>query len=40
MNGLGEYSWPDGKKYHGNYFEDLKEGEGTFEWPNGQKYVG
>lgn len=40
MEGKGTYTWPDGKKYTGEYKEDRKDGEGTFEFPNGTKYVG
>jgi hypothetical protein len=32
MNGKGEFTWPGGKKYVGNYVEDKKEGYGEFSW--------
>ena len=30
MHGIGTFIWPDGKKYTGNYRDDLKEGYGEF----------
>ena len=38
--GLGVYSWADGRRYVGNYTNDLKEGFGTFQWPDGRSYQG
>jgi len=32
--------WPDGRKYHGEYADDKKEGHGVFTWPDGRKYDG
>ena len=32
MHGYGEFSWPDGRKYLGEYVDDKKEGKGIFEW--------
>ena len=41
MNGYGEFSWPDGKKYIGWYEDDKKSGFGIFYWPDSKKvYVG
>jgi len=40
MDGSGVFAWPDGRKYTGQYKDDLKEGEGRFEWPDGKIYVG
>ena len=48
MNGNGEFTWPDGRKYvvfivikfKGEYSEDKKQGKGVFEWPDGRKYDG
>ena len=30
--GEGVFVWPDGRKYHGQYKDDKKEGYGIFEW--------
>ena len=35
MDGRGVFSWPDGRKYEGEYVKDLKEGVGRFVWPDG-----
>ena len=40
MHGEGEFSWPDGRKYVGEYVDDKKHGNGVFEWPDGKKYDG
>jgi hypothetical protein len=32
MDGEGVFVWPDGRKYHGQYKDDKKEGYGVFEW--------
>ena len=40
MNGFGEFLWPDGRKYVGEYKDDLKHGFGTIEWPDGRKFEG
>jgi hypothetical protein len=32
MHGYGEFYWPDGKKYFGNYKDDKKQGFGAFIW--------
>ena len=40
MEGRGEFKWPDGRTYIGEYVDDTKQGEGTFEWPDGRKYIG
>jgi hypothetical protein len=33
MHGRGVFLWKDGRKYEGEYFNDLKHGEGIFTWP-------
>lgn len=38
MDGEGVYVWPDGKRYTGEYKEDLKEGIGKMEYPDGKVY--
>lgn len=40
MHGQGIYSWPDGRKYDGEYLDDLKNGFGSYYWPDGRKYTG
>ena len=40
MEGLGKFTWPDGRFYEGSYKNDLKDGFGVFSWPNGQLYEG
>ena len=30
MDGSGEFTWPDGRRYVGEYLEDKKHGYGTF----------
>lgn len=32
MHGKGKFSWPDGREYEGEYFNDLKHGYGVFKW--------
>ena len=32
MHGQGEFKWPDGRKYYGQYINDKKQGNGIFEW--------
>ena len=40
MEGKGEFTWPDGRYYIGDYVDDKKEGQGVFHWPDGRKYDG
>ena len=40
MEGQGEFSWPDGRIYNGEYKNDKKDGYGEFEWHDGRKYKG
>jgi len=40
MHGKGVFSWADGRKYEGDYFDDKKQGQGIFTWPDGRKYDG
>jgi hypothetical protein len=40
MEGYGVFTWPDGRKYQGEYVDDKKEGKGEFFWPDGRKYDG
>ena len=40
MEGKGVFTWPDNRKYSGDYFNDKKDGFGTFEWADGRKFTG
>jgi hypothetical protein len=40
MEGTGYFTWPDGRRYEGEYIDDKKEGNGVFFWPDGRKYDG
>ena len=40
MEGKGIFTWPDNRKYQGEYVNDKKEGFGTFEWADGRKFKG
>ena len=40
MEGKGIFTWTDGRKYIGEYKNDLKHGTGTFTWPDGRCYHG
>ena len=36
----GTITWPDGKKYVGEYKDGERNGQGTYTYPSGQKFVG
>ena len=40
MNGKGILIWPDGKKFQGEFKDDLREGFGRIEWPDGKIFEG
>lgn len=42
MHGVGEFYWPDNKKYIGQYVKDKKEGFGMFMWSENplKAYIG
>ena len=40
MDGEGIFTWPDGRRYEGQYKDDKKDGYGLFEWADGKKYKG
>mmetsp|Transcript_8568 Transcript_8568/g.8523 ORF Transcript_8568/g.8523 Transcript_8568/m.8523 type:complete len:86 (-) Transcript_8568:9-266(-) len=40
MHGSGVFTWPDGRKYDGEYENDEKSGHGVFTWPEGKIYDG
>ena len=33
MHGKGVFTWKDGRRYEGEYRNDLKHGQGIFTWP-------
>lgn len=35
-NGYGIQEWPDGRKYEGEFVNNLKHGDGVFTWTNGE----
>ena len=40
MNGFGKYIFSDGKKYEGEYLNDIREGKGKFILTDGKSYEG
>lgn len=40
MDGDGIFIWADGRKYEGEYKEDLKQGLGKFDWLDERSYFG
>ena len=40
MQGNGVFTWTDGRRYEGEYFEDKKHGHGIFYWPDNRNYNG
>ena len=40
MNGHGTYTWPDGRRYEGDYLMDKKHGKGKYTWASGKWYDG
>ena len=40
MHGQGEFVWPNGQRYIGDYKENLKHGEGVIEYPDGITHKG
>ena len=40
MNGIGLYSWPNGRKYRGEFKNNLKHGHGEYTQADGKKYIG
>ena len=40
MEGMGEYIWPDGRRYEGEYKDDKKHGYGIYTWADNRIYQG
>lgn len=40
MHGKGVFTWLDGRRYEGEYYDDKKHGKGVFTWPDGKRYNG
>ena len=40
MEGFGAMEWEDGRKYEGNFKNDLKHGFGNFTFSDGSQYSG
>jgi len=38
MNGQGEFTWPDGRAYKGEWKDNLINGTGTYTWNTGDLY--
>jgi len=34
------YTWPDARKYDGQWINNKMDGYGVFTWPDGRKYEG
>lgn len=39
-HGAGVLSWPDGRRYIGQFCHGVFEGEATMTWPDGRRYIG
>lgn len=40
MEGVGVYTWSDGRKYEGEYKDDKKHGYGIYIWADKREYQG
>ena len=40
MDGMGVYTWADGRCYMGEYKDDKKRGYGIYKWADGRLYLG
>lgn len=40
MDGVGVYTWQDGRQYRGEYKDDKKHGYGVYTWSDGRTYAG
>ena len=39
-SGKGALTWPDGRKYEGEFKEGRPDGQGIYTWPDGTRYEG
>lgn len=40
MEGMGVYTWQDGRRYEGQYRDDKKHGYGVYTWADMRQYSG
>jgi hypothetical protein len=40
LEGYGEFNWPDGRFYKGNWLDDEIDGQGFFKCADGRTYEG
>lgn len=40
MDGIGEFMWPNGQIYKGQYKSNKKHGDGELHWTNGMVFIG
>lgn len=40
IQGLGNYIWPDGRIYVGEWIKNKMHGKGEIKWPDGRCYKG
>ena len=40
LHGRGYFTWPDGRKYEGQFVDDKKQGYGVYIWPDGKSKLG
>ena len=40
MWGQGEFKWPGGRIYKGEFSNNLENGEGVLTWPDGRRFEG
>jgi hypothetical protein len=38
MEGIGVYTWADGRRYEGEYKDDKKHGYGFYSWADMREY--
>jgi len=40
IEGVGTFTWPDGRSYNGEWKDNMMHGQGTYTWMDGRKYIG